>query len=78
MTDARRLGRALRAGRVVLQGTEIDGVLSFTGQTYPHRRLLMDGLGGLYSDGEWLVDQNWLSPGQRKCLQEAVAQLVGP
>lgn len=78
MEDAGKLGRALRLGRVEMQGTELPGVLSFTGDTYRHRELLGTGLSGLYVDGEWLVDQEWLSPGQRECLEEAVRATLGP
>lgn len=78
MKDAARLSRAIRAGRVAVHRSELDGVLVLTGETWPHRELLGTGLCALYDRDadEWLVDENWLSPKQRRVLHEAVKPRV--
>ena len=78
MQDAARLSRAIRAGRVAVYRSELDGVLAFAGETWPHRELLGTGLCALYDwyADEWLVDENWLSPKQRRVLHEAVKRRV--
>lgn len=78
MRDAARLSRAIRAGRVAAYRSELDGVLALAGETWPHRELLGTGLCALYDRdaGEWLVDENWLSPKQRSVLHEAVRRRV--
>lgn len=78
MQDAARLSRAIRAGRVAVYRSELDGVLALAGETWPHRELLGTGLCALYDwdADEWLVDENWLSPKQRMVLHEAVKRRV--
>ena len=78
MQDAARLSRAIRAGRVAVYRPELDGVLALAGETWPHRELLGTGLCALYDwdADEWLVDENWLSPKQRRVLHEAVKRRV--
>lgn len=78
MQDAARLSRAIRAGRVAVYRSELDGVLALAGETWPHRELLGDGLCALYDwdADEWLVDENWLSPKQLRVLHEAVKRRV--
>ena len=78
MQDAARLSRAIRAGRVAVYRSEIEGVLAFAGETWPHSELLGTGLCALYDwdADEWLVDENWLSPRQLSVLHEAVKRRV--
>lgn len=78
MHDAAHLSRAIRAGRVAVYRSELDGVLALAGETWPHRELLGTGLCALYDRDadEWLVDENWLSPKKRSVLHEAVKRRV--
>ena len=76
MEDARRLSRSLRVGRVVMEPTELEDVISFTGNTHRFRRLMLEGFNGLWDGTQWLVDTEWLSPRQRECLLEATQSIV--
>lgn len=78
MQDAARLSRAIRAGRVAVYRSEIEGVLALAGETWPHSELLGTGLCALHDwdADEWLVDENWLSPKQLRVLHEAVKRRV--